>query len=215
MSLNKTEQKSRRTLAKTVAAELRSRAKSAGWKISRGWLFREDDGWFVDARPHAWVEELKSTLNLFSKPMSIDPVFWEIVDTPDNNKLPLSFRLFGAWTVSTPALSEVEVEERSLDVASLSDTIIHAAQRAFERSRVGRSLEGFVTKLREHHGGISTHPYLPAIVCTLALLDRREEARSACISARERRKSGGFQVGSRTFVDLALEWLTKTRLARH
>jgi hypothetical protein len=97
MPLSKVEQKSQ-ILAKSVAVELRSRAKAAGWKVSQGYLFREDGGWFVDAQPKVWIREQKWTLELSAKPMSIDPVFWEIVTTQDNNKRPLSFRLFGAWT---------------------------------------------------------------------------------------------------------------------
>ena len=175
-------------------------------------LFREDGDWFVDARPNVWVAEQKWTLDLFAKPMSIDPVFWDIVATKDNNKQPLSFRLFGAWTVTTPPISQVEVAENSLDAASLSDTIVQVAQREFERSKLCRSLEGFLSNLQKHG---TDNPYLPAVVCALVLLDRREDARKVCTIARERNKTGGFLVGSRTFVDLALEWLDETEPTRH
>ena len=212
MPLSKAEQKSRQILAKSVAVGLRSRAKAAGWKVSQGCLFREDGGWFVDAQPKVWVMEQKWTLQLSAKPMSIDPVFWEIVATKDNNKRPLSFRLFGAWTVRTPPISQVEVADNSLDAPSLSDAIVRVAQREFDRSKLGRGLEGFLSKLQKHD---PDNPYLAAVVCTLALLDRREEARKVCITARERNETGGFLVGARTFVDLALEWFDKTEPTRH
>jgi hypothetical protein len=212
MPLSKAEQKSRRILAKSVAAELRSRAKAAGWRVSQGLLFREEAGWFVDARPNVWVTEQKWTLDLFAKPMSIDPVFWEIVATKDNNQQPLSFRLFGAWTVSTPPISQLEVAENSLDAASLADTIVQVAQREFEHWKLGRSFDGFLSNVQKQG---ADNPYLPAVVCALALLDRREDARQVCIAARERSQTGGFLVGSRTFFDLALEWLDKTEPTRH
>jgi hypothetical protein len=215
MDLSRAEQKSRRALAKSVATELRSRAKGTDWKVSQGWLFREDASWFVDVRASVWAARRKSTLQLFSKPMGIDPIFWDIVATPDNIHQPLSFRLFGAWTVSTPSLSEVEVEEVGLDAPALADTILQVAQREFELSREGRSLEGLLARVREHPAHVRVGGYLPAMVCGLVLLGRREEAREACIAARERRESGGFSVGSRTFVDLALEWLVKTEPVRH
>jgi len=182
MPLNNSEQKTRRALSKSVAAELRSQAKEAGWKVSQGWLFRDDNGWFVDARPNVWVMERKSTVELRAKPMSIDPIFWEIVGTKDNNKLPLSFRVFGAWTVSTPALTEVEVDEEALDAAGLADLMVQIARCELERSRLDRSLERFLSKVQEHHSRVPSRPHLPAVVCALALLDQREEARAACIA---------------------------------
>lgn len=74
MALSRAEEKSRRLLAKAVAVDLRTRAKPAGWKVSQGMLFREDDDWFADAWPIVSIGEPKSTLRLHLKPMSIDPV---------------------------------------------------------------------------------------------------------------------------------------------
>ena len=88
MPIDIQEQKNRRTLNKLVVAEIRARAKAAGWKTSQGWLFREHHGWFIDARPAVWVMERRSTLELRCKPMNIDPVFWEIVETQENNAQP-------------------------------------------------------------------------------------------------------------------------------
>lgn len=82
MPLDKAQQKLRKELGKAVAAELKKRSRDCGWKISQGWLFRQQDGWFVDARPSVWVMDSRTTLELFAKPMSIDPIFWDIANTP-------------------------------------------------------------------------------------------------------------------------------------
>lgn len=215
MPIDIQEQKNRRTLNKLVVAEIRARAKATGWKTSQGWLFREHHGWFIDARAAVWVMERRSTLELRCKPMNIDPLFLEMVETQDNNAQPLSFRLVGAWTVSTPSLSEVEVEERALDAARLADAMMKVAHREFERSQMKLNLYDFYSAVQEAHARSPTRGYFAALVCTLVLLGRREEARGICSSAKERKDSGGFQVGSRTFPDLALEWLTKTETVRH
>lgn len=40
-----------------------------------------------------------------------------------------------------------------------------------------------------------------------ALLGRYADARGICVAAKKQHEIGGFQVGPRSFVDLALEWL--------
>jgi hypothetical protein len=93
--------------------------------------------------------------------------------------------------------------------------MVQTARRELERSRLDRSLERFLSKVQEHHSRVPSRPHLPAVVCTVVLLDQREEARAACIAAREANATGGFTVGPRTFVDLALDWLDNTAPTRH
>lgn len=213
--ISKIEQKARRTLSKALGAELRVRAKGTGWKVSQGWLFREDAGWFVDARPTVHLMQHKAWLELHAKPMSIDRIFWDIVETENPDKLPLSFRLFGAFVVTAPAVMRVEIDEGSLDAAGLADLMLTVAQRELERSRNGRSVERFLAEVEDHHSRLPSHPYLPAIVCALILLGRREDARARCVTARAAQEIGGFMLGSRSFTDLAIAWLDRTGTASH
>jgi hypothetical protein len=147
--------------------------------------------------------------------MSIDPVFWEIVKTPENNHQPLSSRVFGAWTVSVPAFSEVEMDEGALDAATLAAAMVQVGTREFERATVSLSLEGFQSHIAAAHARSPTRAYLAALVCALVLLDRGEEARVVCSAGGERRDAGGLQLGSQTFPELALAWLAKTEPTRH
>jgi hypothetical protein len=207
--LSRVEQKARRILAKAVNAELRARAKGTGWRVSQGWLFREDNGWFVDARPFVHVAQHKSRLELHAKPMTMDPIFWEIFKSPDNNKLPLSFRLFGAFSVTTPAIVSVDLDAGSLDAGGLADAVLRVAQSALERSRHDRRVDTLLAKVEEHHSRLPSHPYLPAHVCALILLGRRDDARAVCVAARAAHESGGYIVGAQTFPDLAIDWLDR------
>ena len=213
--LGKAEQKARMTLSKALTAELRVRAKGTGWKVSQGWLFREDSGWFIDARADIHFMEKKASLELRTKPMSIDPVFWDIVEAQNANKLPLSFRLFGAFVVTTPALLTVKLDEDSLDAGGLADLVLGVAKRELERSRKGRSIERFIADLEEHRSRSPSRSYLPAMVCGLILLGRREDARALCVTARAARDGGGFMLGSRSFTDLAIAWLDRIGTASH
>jgi hypothetical protein len=183
--------------------------------VSQGWLFRDDDGWFVEVRPMLHLGQRTSWLELRAKPMSIDPIFWEIVGTRNTDKLPISFRVFGAFTVTTPPIAKVEIDEGSLDPAAFANMVLRVAQCELERSRHDRSTERFLAEAQEQHSRLPSHPYLPAIVCALILLGRRGDARAVCITARAAHESGGFIVGSRSFTDLAIAWLDRTGASTH
>lgn len=197
------EKKARKALSKDVAAELRRRAKNAGWKVYRGWLFREDDGWFVDA----WcdVRQRKTTVTVHLKPMGIDPVFWDIVLVPQNRNQPLSFRLWGAWTIKAPGRNEHEIDDIGLDAPALTDCVLSIASQELVRTRENRSLEAFIEFARQRRRGART--YLAAIVCAHILRGDHDAAMSALLVAREARDAGGYFVGVKSFVDLAVEWL--------
>jgi hypothetical protein len=214
MPFSKAEEKSRKAFGKAVAAELKKRAKSSGWKFSQGWLFRQQGEWFIDARPAVWVIEPRTTFDLFAKPMAIDPVFWDIVDTPDNNDTPLSFRLFGAWTVSTPAITSTDLRESS-DAAALAVEILAVAERELDAASPELSLERFLQRAGAVRPGRSGSAWISALVCGLALQGRRDEIRELCFAAQARDEGGGYSVGSKSFVDLTLEWLTRTEPVRH
>jgi len=149
--MTKDETKARTALSKDVATELRWRAKNAGWKVYRGWLFREDDGWFVDA----WcdVEQRKTTVTVHLKPMGIDPIFWDIVLAPQNRNQPLSFRLWGAWTIKAPGRNEHKIDNMGLDAPALTDCVLSIASQELVRTRENRSIETFIDFARQRRRG--------------------------------------------------------------
>jgi hypothetical protein len=198
-----------------MVKEVRARAKGTCWKCTQGWLFCDDAGWFVEARHTMWITEKKSTFQLYCKPMGVDPVFWAMVDAEENLRQPLSFRMLGAWTVTTPALHERELVEPSETPREIAEAILEAAASELQRARIYRSGEDFLRRVQERHDALPTCPYLPALTCSMVLLDRREDARQLCLAARERHHGGGFLANSKTFVDLALEWLDRTQPLRH
>ncbi len=104
--IGREEEKQRRVLGKAVGAEIKRLAKGTGWRFSQGVLFREFNGWFISASVSVWVSKRRSTVTLNCKPMTLDPVFWEIVEAESNAAMPLSFRHFGAWTFTTPDIAQ-------------------------------------------------------------------------------------------------------------
>jgi hypothetical protein len=213
--MTKEEKKARKKLAKDVATELRRRAKAAGWQAVQGWLFRDDEGWFVDAWCSVWPMQMKTTVTVHIKPMGIDPVFWDIVQMPENIKQPLSFRLLGAWTVNTPERGQREIEDTGLDAGTLADSILSTASLELARTREHRSIESFVDFAKERRPGAPSHPHLTAVVCAHIMRGDPDAAMSELRAAHADGSIGGYLVGSKSFVDLAIEWIGKNAPTRH
>jgi hypothetical protein len=166
-----------------------------------GCLFREHAGWFVSVCPSVFIVEESTKATIKAKPMSIDPVFWEIVGLPENAKAPLSFRLNGAWTCSPPQLEAVSIEE-SHDVAVVAARFVETANESL--AGVERwSLENFLQLCRTAEG----NGYLPCVVTSLVLLGRSSEALIACRSAKANGDLGGFLCSDGSFSEMAERWI--------
>jgi len=140
--------------------------------------------------------------------MALDPLFWEIVKTPENVTEALSFRLFGAWTCQGPAWSEAQISEdgeaediavRVLDWANIqaSDPPIPFDVRALAK---------FIEDQAEQQGHRGA--WLAELVTLFALAGRLDEARAACVAAIGRGESGRYTVGTKSWPELALEWIS-------
>ena len=203
----------RRAQNKSFLAALKSQSKGTAWKMSQGVLFRDFSGWFVAAPAAVWVGRRKTQVELFCKPMAIDPIFWEIVETESNLTMPLSFRHHGAWTCRTPVVAELEIDE-----TSDAGPIAFASQAlAWLQAQVGTfqswTTEHFLMSLRQHARSTS---YLPAVITTMCLLKDYSTAEALCNDAIKRDDACGFSIGresgpTQSFPQLALAWLEKKR----
>jgi hypothetical protein len=129
--------------------------------------------------------------------------------------MPLSFRLFGGWTCSTPAWSETEIDENDLDADGIAESIISWSTQELTRTRARRRLEDFVDFIKGHHRGLASPRHLATLICAYVLREDRESALAECLAASKANDIGGFLVGSKSFVDLATEWLEMNKPARH
>ena len=145
----KEEARRRRALGKSVELAVKARAKGSGWRVAQGVLFREYKDWFVSVQACVYQNERKTLIELHFKPMTLDPIFWEIADVSSNVSKSLSFRFFGAWTCSTPALFEHELDEMGCNADAVANqAITWANQRLSDLS--AWSIERFLKTLQEH-----------------------------------------------------------------
>lgn len=216
VEVGREEAKQREALNKAFAVELKKRVKGTPWRVSNGVLFRELDGWFLSAPAAIWALRRKTQVELQCKPMSVDPIFWEVVETESNMTMPLSFRYHGAWTCSTPPLIEHELDEKNLDPREIADEALLWLSTQQEQFKSWTVLV-FLDRMQTHPRANS---YIATVVCTLFLLEEFVRAEKLCRDAIGRGDSCGFSIhrtsgASQTFPELALEWLKRKRTSFH
>ena len=214
VKITRAEESARHAYRRALEKAVRTASKGSGWRSIEGCLFREQDGWFVSVCPSVYIFEKSTKAAVEAKPMSIDPIFWDIVGLPENNDAPLSFRLNGAWTCRPPRFDEVSIEEHE-DVGVMAARLLDAANERLEHVFGQLSVEDFLQFCRT--SGATEDSYLPCVVSTLIALGREHEALDAAKSAKVRGDSGGFLAPEGSFTDLAADWISASmaKATRH
>jgi len=212
LEIGREETNQRRALNKAFLLAIKQRAKGTAWRVSKGVVFRDFEGWFIAGPSAVWLGKRRTQIELQFKPMALDPLFWEIVEVETNMAMPLSFRYWGAWTCSIPALVEYELDERGADPTILAAEAFVWLDAQVEQFK-SWSIEKFLDFLTEHP---RTNSYLGTVVTTMFLLGDFATAETLCKDAIQRGDKGGFLVHcqsgpSRSFPELALAWLDRKR----
>ncbi|MEF2071082.1 hypothetical protein [Consotaella aegiceratis] len=185
--LTRAERKERKALAKATVAVLKTSARSYKWRVARDSLFKDHNGRFVEVQASIVNWAYKTRMAARIKPMALDPVFWNIVGMPENAKLPLSFRAFGAWVCSAPTVVEDEINEGDGSPETLAANILDWANSQMASPMLTADCETYLEYLQTLSKG-----YFANRVAMLCLMGRYEDARAACLAAIEQDDSGGF-----------------------
>lgn len=182
--------------------------KGTRWKSRTGVLVGEQDGWLVAVHEMTDVSQVRTRARVIVKPMTIDPIFWEIVGHPELCRQGLSFRYFGAMTCAPLILEEPELSEQG-GVLAIAQRMLDLGNRKLK--------EIAATWTTDHFLGLLCDPLKPDLrfvtrVTTL-LADRRfEEAQRLCDQSAARGSTGGFLSSRRgTFNELVSRWIAEQR----
>jgi hypothetical protein len=180
---------------------LKVQAKTSGWKIANGSLFREDGDWFVSLIPSLlWQQGALASLS--AKPMAVDPLFWRIVGLEENERLPLSFRANGAWVLRAPS-HQAHIAPQEHDPAKLAAATIAWATdqlpdvRASSPEKLLRQIENLGDR-RQH---------FVALEVSLRLLLQDVDGAMRLCTTSDLNDSGGFQTGDKSFFQQAQGWI--------
>lgn len=176
-------------------------AKAAGWRFSAGSLFRQRGDWFVSALPSLLWQRGAIVMSM-SKPMGIDPIFWDIIGLPENNALPLSFRANGAWVLRPPQPNTYVALEEG-DPEKLAEAVITWAD-GWSTDVEAKSLEVLISEMEDL--GPLRYQFTAFEIC-LHLLRRDYVRALEIIGEHAEEESGGFVTGEVSFLEQAKAWI--------
>jgi hypothetical protein len=197
----------RRALARSVASSLKSQIKGSPWRFAKGVLFRSVRGWFISASLTVQPLDSKTTAVFRFKPVALDPVLWKIVKLPENTKLPLSFRYWGAWKCSTPEWAKMEFADAAEGCEQIAARFLNWCEAQLQQATPHLSHKSFKDFVENYPSQKQGRHFLATLVVTLLLMNRDEEALRELKEAKVARRDGGFGLNGKSFVDMAIEWI--------
>ena len=204
-------------LNKLLNAALKRSAEGHEWKCSRGFVFKATELLFFSIVISAQVKQRHLFYRLGYKLLAFDDLFWKIVKLDENPKQPLSFRAFGAWTVPMTTISKGELSITAWDTENLQLSVSaiitgcdsDAEQLAKEIDGLDdnmRVIERCYLRLKDAYPTAASNIWRERLLTSFLKKDCRDSEKII----RERinsQDSGGFQVGNKSFYELANEHL--------
>lgn len=203
------------------SAALKTTAKRTGWRFTRGTIFKQESDWYLSNLP-SLAYQRGAIVRMSIKPMALDPLFWSIVGLEENNRLPLSFRATGAWTLRPPPTQEY-VGPGETDPELLATLVIQRSEEWCAKKLPTTSFRSTLLDLgpQDQLRG----QYRTIAICLAILMDDFETAarlsRCADINANIfSKESGGFFTTTPdgrtlTFLEQAHEWLINHNKVPH
>jgi len=204
-------------LNKLLNSVFRQSAKAHGWESSRGFIYKKSDLLFFSLIIVGQAKQRRLFYRLSFKLLAFDNLFWKIVNLDDNSKQPLGFRAFGAWTA--PQTSIFEGEKFTADWET--ETVQLAVNKILalcepEAEKVSQSINGlddnlrvieeFHRRLKDKHPNAVINVWVERLLTSILKHDydvSKEIIRDRIAS----HDTGGFQAGSKSFYELANEYL--------
>src|SRR5271166_3762125 len=203
--LTRGESKELTALRRDSARSLRVLVRGTKWKVVRGTLFRDDNGWFVEVFPVVGRSvsggPVFIAIQLCAKPMELDPLFWQLVELSENNQHPLSFRAIGAWTCRTHAIAEAPLPIVVRSPEHVAKQIIEWADELLEQNRRNLSLEQFIDHQRR-----PSHPHFAALATAPLIAGRFDEAASLALQEQALGSGGHFVFNGKTVASAVLDY---------
>lgn len=200
--------KQRHAQRRDVAKACRAAVKGTTWRANQGVIFAESRGWLLSLQEMTDVSRLGTRGRLVVKPMTTDPLYWEIVGHPELCKQPLSFRIFGWMTSGSIILGEPAIDEDGGPPA-IAARMMEIGERALADIASNWTLDRFLDDYRD--AVLPDRKFITRIV-TLLALGRLEEARTLCQQSKAKGWHGGFTSSSRgTFNDMTIDWIDAHR----
>jgi hypothetical protein len=204
-------------LNKLLNSVFRQSAKAHGWESSRGFIYKATDLLFFSMVIVGQAKRRGLFYSLSYKLLAFDELFWKIVNLEENLKQPLSFRAFGAWTAPQMAIleGEVSIVDWETEIVELAINQIFTRCEP-EAEKVCKEINGlddnlrvieqFYMRLKDQYPNAVTNIWVERLLTSI-LKHEYYVAEEIVRDRMNSHDSGGFQVGSKSFYELANEHL--------
>lgn len=168
--------KERRLFEKSILTSLKSLFKLDKWLKKNNFFFKVDDHlfWSLTVSVHQNSELISVDLDV--KPMSIDPILWNILGLSENNNEPKSFRSNGAFTCSSLPIANLTFLLTPENIEFGLKKIQVWLNSSFELGKKKLKSSLFSDLLFEHQNHKERGAYAISLVCSL--IDEESEAKA-------------------------------------
>lgn len=199
----------RRLFGNKCLVALAALTKGSNWKKSREFVVRQQDGLFLAGKLTVYLNADRLVASLDSKPMSLDPILWDILNLPENNRMPLSFRAMGAFTCQSLTQAEADLEYEGLSPESVALAFMEFIESACSQARERLRRQSFTEQLQSHPNQINRGAYAITLVASQINDGQYKQAAESAHAYASGRSTSCSQMVSldRSFHEHALAWL--------
>jgi hypothetical protein len=200
-----------------LSSALKESARAHHWNYSRGFLFKSSELLIFRIIVTANSKRRDLCYLLDYKPLAFDDLFWKIVKIEENLKRPLSFRVAGAWTSPMMMISEGKQPvfdwDRECPDDAVNEIIYQCEHEAENLSQEIHELDDnlrVMERLSDHRK--ETFPNADTTIwhqrlLTAILMGKYLHAERIVRNRIENHDMGGFQLGTKSFYQLAYDFL--------
>lgn len=204
----------RRLFEKECLVALAALTRKTGWKKSREFVVRQQGGLFFAGKLTVYLNANRLVASLDAKPMALDPILWEILDLPENNQMPLSFRAMGAFTCHALTMAETDLEYNELSPNAVALAFMEFIEKAASQAHESLRSRSFTEQLLAHPNQVDGGAYAITLVASQINDGQYRQAAELAQGYASGRLSSRLQMISlnKSFHEHALAWLaTKTQ----
>lgn len=172
-----------------------------GWKkAGGGYIFRANDEYVFVLHVQRMPSGSGQLGRIAAKPLALDPIFWEIIGSPELLRKRLAFRVNGAFTVPPLAIDELDFSDGESPAA-----VVAALDAVYTRIEPGyRALADFEPLIAANSPPRSGQ-HLATIVTWWIARGRPDRAAQLVRKAMESDVRGGFGFAGAVLEDLVLD----------
>ncbi len=185
---------------------IKQESKNFSWKFKSYFTFKVVDNLYFVANFYV----VPKTNNIYGwlafKPYCLDDLFWEITDSIENSKLPLSFRGEAAFQVTADSIYEFDITiiNEEIPNAEINQLLTNIENEIEKHKKEYPTVETFLEKQLANENIHSVR-----ILTSLINLEKYEEAESKIKEYRKNDISSGYGFGKKDYYDLAEEFCKK------